>query len=80
LEAGTYTLTAVGETSGRTQSATVTAASPQAASVSAAEDSLPETGAGANLYLWGGIGAAALLLGTTSVVIVRKKAKTEETA
>ena len=80
LEAGTYTLTAVGEASGRTQSATVTAASTQGTVASASDGNLPETGADSNLYLWGGVGGAALALGIASVVIVRKKANAEEAA
>jgi LPXTG-motif cell wall-anchored protein len=77
-EAGVYTLTATGETSGLTHSATVTvveAATP--AATIKKNGGLAETGANSDLYLWGGIGAAALIAGATSVVVVRRKTARE---
>lgn len=79
-EAGVYTLTATGETSGRTQSATVTVAAPQAQLASTSSNNLAQTGADSSLYLWGGVGGAALIAGAASLVIVRKKAQAAENA
>lgn len=80
-EAGVYTLTAKGATSGVVQTNTVTvkAAEPAAAGVAAqasqTKGGLPETGAD-GLATWGLIGAGALVAGGVSVALVRRNAKT----
>jgi LPXTG-motif cell wall-anchored protein len=82
-EAGTYTLTATGLTSGHTVTASVTVAgaavgSSVATSGSAAE--LADTGANSSMLLWSLVGAGALAAGATSVVVVRRRAKAEAAA
>ncbi|WP_426996762.1 LPXTG cell wall anchor domain-containing protein [Pseudarthrobacter sp. N5] len=74
-EAGTYTLTATGRTSGRTVSTSVTVVG--AVSVAGSATGLPNTGADASLILWTLVGAGALAAGATSVVVVRRRAKTD---
>jgi LPXTG-motif cell wall-anchored protein len=82
-EAGTYTLTATGLTSGHTVTASVTVAGAAvgtgiATSGSGAE--LADTGANSSMLLWSLVGAGALAAGATSVVVVRRRAKAEAAA
>lgn len=95
-EEGDYTITAVGLTSGYTVSQIVTVAAsadgqpagsqadansgagPQADAVSGA--GLANTGADGGLALWSLVGAGALALGVTSVVVVRRRAAAEAVA
>ena len=81
-EAGVYTLTAKGLTSGKTQSAVVTVAAPTVAvagAVTSSGDNLATTGAdGKGLALWSAVGLGALALGAGSVVAVRRKASASE--
>jgi LPXTG-motif cell wall-anchored protein len=84
-EAGTYSVSAVGNTSGRTVTASVTVAGATvgtnagvATSGSAAE--LADTGANSSMLLWSLVGAGALAAGATSVVVVRRRAKAEAAA
>ena len=85
-EAGTYTITATGATSGRTYSATVTVEASAAGTGGAPLSStgggaaLANTGADASLVLWSLVGAGALAAGATSVVVVRRRAKAEAAA
>lgn len=84
-EEGVYTITATGETSGRTQSTVVTVAAAEVSTTVTDNDTeaggdLADTGADSNLLLWGGIGAVALIAGATSVVIVRRRSNVAETA
>ncbi|MDT0193812.1 LPXTG cell wall anchor domain-containing protein [Arthrobacter sp. AB6] len=70
---GTYTLTATGNTSRVSDSATVTvvaAASAPLANTGGAP--LANTGADASLLLWGAAGVGALGLGAAGVIIVRR--------
>jgi LPXTG-motif cell wall-anchored protein len=79
-EAGIYTLTAKGATSGviQTNTVTVKAAEPAAAGVAAKASTttggLPETGAD-GLFTWGFIGGGALVAGGVSIALVRRNAK-----
>lgn len=81
--AGTYQLTAVGATSGHTVTATVVAAAPAAlantggAALANTGAGLANTGVDSSLILWGLVGAGALVAGTASVVVVRRRAKSE---
>jgi LPXTG-motif cell wall-anchored protein len=84
-EAGTYTLTATGLTSGNTvtssvrvDGATVGTSAGVATSGSASE--LADTGANSSMLLWSLVGAGALAAGATSVVVVRRRAKAEAAA
>lgn len=86
-EAGTYSITATGNTSGVTVGpVTVTVAAslantggaPLANTGSGA--GLANTGADSGLVLWTLVGAGALAAGATSVVVVRRRAKAEVTA
>lgn len=90
-EAGTYSLTATGDVSGVTVGPiTVTVAAslantggnaggaPLANTGSGA--GLANTGADSGLVLWTLVGAGALAAGATSVVVVRRRAKTEAAA
>lgn len=91
---GTYTITAVGNTSGHSVSQTVTvdkslAAQPAGAEAGAnaaaeananAGSGLANTGADSGLVLWTLVGAGALAVGATSVVVVRRRAKNETAA
>lgn len=76
-ETGTYTVTATGAQSKRTQSATVTVVDPALAEEDAsggAGANLADTGADASLLAWGAAGVLALGVGAASVIIVRRKA------
>lgn len=86
-EAGTYSITATGNTSGVTVGpVTVTVVSSLASSGSTAGGStaggstLANTGADSGLVLWTLVGAGALAAGATSVVVVRRRAKAEVAA
>ncbi|OOP61070.1 peptidase [Arthrobacter sp. SRS-W-1-2016] len=86
-EAGTYQLTAVGAQSGHTVTATVVAAAPAAlantggaALANTGGVGLANTGVDSSLILWGLVGAGALVAGTTSVVVARRRAKNETVA
>lgn len=82
-EAGTYLLTAVGATSGHTVTATVRVVAPAAladtggAALANTGAPLANTGVDSSLILWGLVGAGALVAGTASVVVVRRRAKSE---
>jgi LPXTG-motif cell wall-anchored protein len=86
-EAGTYTLTAVG-TSGKTVTSVVTVdaaagsglANTGGAPVANTGAGLANTGADSGLVLWTLVGAGALAAGAASVVVVRRRAKTEAAA
>ncbi|MGO4651549.1 LPXTG cell wall anchor domain-containing protein [Arthrobacter sp. 2RAF22] len=86
--AGTYQLTAVGATSGHSVTSTVVAAgvSPGLANTggtglaNTGGTGLANTGVDSSLILWGLVGAGALVAGTTSVVVVRRRAKNETVA
>jgi LPXTG-motif cell wall-anchored protein len=82
-EAGTYTLTATGLTSGKTVTATVKV-SGAAVGTSLANTGggtgLANTGADASLVLWTLVGGGALAAGITSVVVVRRRAKSDAAA
>ena len=83
--AGTYQLTAVGATSGHTVTATVVAVGASSAGLAKSGGAglantgsgLANTGVDSSLILWGLVGAGALVAGTTSVVVVRRRAKSE---
>ncbi|MDQ0663217.1 LPXTG-motif cell wall-anchored protein [Arthrobacter ulcerisalmonis] len=88
-EAGTYSLTATGNTSGVTVGpVTVTVAASLATTGGNAAGSAPlattgglaKTGADSGLVLWTLVGAGALAAGATSVVVVRRRAKAEVAA
>ena len=91
-EAGSYSITATGETSGVTVGpVTVTVAASLAntgGSVAGATGGAPlantgglaNTGADSGLILWTLVGAGALAAGATSVVVVRRRAKAEVAA
>ncbi|MDQ0800068.1 LPXTG cell wall anchor domain-containing protein [Arthrobacter sp. SLBN-112] len=84
-EAGTYSLTATGETSGVTVGpVTVTVAASLANTGGGAPlantGGLANTGADSGLILWTLVGAGALAAGATSVVVVRRRAKAEVSA
>jgi len=88
-EAGTYSLTATGETSGVVVGpVTVTVAASLANTGGNAAGSAPlantgglaNTGADSGLILWTLVGAGALAAGATSVVVVRRRAKAEAAA
>jgi LPXTG-motif cell wall-anchored protein len=77
-EAGTYTLTATGLTSGNTVTASITVAGATVGtgvitSGSAAE--LADTGTDASLLLWGAAGIGALGLGAAGVIVSRRRNK-----
>ena len=87
--AGTYQLTAVGATSGHTVTATVVAAGVSPAGLAntggtglanTGGTGLANTGVDSSLVLWGLVGAGALVAGTASVVVVRRRAKAETAA
>ncbi|MDQ0240173.1 LPXTG cell wall anchor domain-containing protein [Arthrobacter bambusae] len=87
--AGTYQLTAEGATSHHTVTSTVVAAGVSGASGSGLANTggtglantggtgLANTGVDSSLILWGLVGAGALVAGTASVVVVRRRAKNE---
>lgn len=87
-EAGTYSLTATGNTSGVTVGpVTVTVAASLAntggnagGAPLANTGGLANTGADSGLVLWTLVGAGALAAGATSVVVVRRRAKAEAAA
>ncbi|MDJ0455835.1 LPXTG cell wall anchor domain-containing protein [Arthrobacter sp. NQ7] len=91
-EAGTYSITATGNTSGVTVGpVTVTVAASLAntgGSVAGTTGGAPlantgglaNTGADSGLVLWTLVGAGALAAGATSVVVVRRRAKAEAAA
>ncbi|WP_350002679.1 LPXTG cell wall anchor domain-containing protein [Pseudarthrobacter sp. WHRI 8279] len=88
-EAGTYSLTATGNTSGVTVGpVTVTVAASLAntggnaggAPLANTGSGLANTGADSGLVLWTLVGAGALAAGATSVVVVRRRAKAEVAA
>lgn len=80
---GTYTITAVGNTSKHSVSQTVTVdkgtdAQPAGTGANTnAGAGLADTGADSGLVLWTLVGAGALAVGATSVVVVRRRAKNE---
>ncbi len=87
--AGTYQLTAVGATSGHTVTATVVAAGVSSAGLAntggtglanTGGTGLASTGVDSSLILWGVVGAGALVAGTASVVVARRRAKNETAA
>ncbi|MEJ1178634.1 MULTISPECIES: LPXTG cell wall anchor domain-containing protein [unclassified Pseudarthrobacter] len=82
-EPGTYLLTATGDTSGITVGpVTVVVAAPLAntGSTTTTGAGLANTGADSGLVLWTIVGAGALAAGAASVVVVRRRAKTEAAA
>ncbi|TQJ38083.1 LPXTG-motif cell wall-anchored protein [Arthrobacter sp. SLBN-112] len=88
-EAGTYSITAKGNESGITVGpVTVTVAASLANTGGNAAGGAPlantgglaNTGADSGLVLWTLVGAGALAAGATSVVVVRRRAKTEAAA
>ncbi|MGX5714872.1 LPXTG cell wall anchor domain-containing protein [Arthrobacter sp. MAHUQ-56] len=87
-EAGTYSITATGNTSGVTVGpVTVTVAASLAntggnagGAPLANTGGLANTGADSGLVLWTLVGAGALAAGATSVVVVRRRAKAEVAA
>lgn len=84
-EAGTYSITATGSTSGVTVGpVTVTVAASLAntggAPLASTGTGLANTGADSGLVLWTIVGAGALAAGAASVVVVRRRAKTEAAA
>ncbi|MGG6380043.1 LPXTG cell wall anchor domain-containing protein [Paenarthrobacter sp. NEAU-H11] len=84
-EAGTYSLTATGNTSGVVVGpVTVTVvgslANTGGAPLATTGSGLANTGADSGLILWTLVGAGALAAGATSVVVVRRRAKAEAAA
>lgn len=92
-EAGSYTLTAVGQTSGKTVTSSVTVDASAAGTgtglantggtaggTATSGPALASTGADPSLILWSLVGAGALAAGVTSVVVVRRRAKADATA
>jgi LPXTG-motif cell wall-anchored protein len=88
-EAGTYSITATGNTSGVTVgpvTVTVTASlantggNAGGAPLANTGSGLANTGADSGLVLWTLVGAGALAAGATSVVVVRRRAKAEAAA
>lgn len=86
-EAGTYSIAATGNISGRQVGpVTVKVEAALASNGSAALANsgsgagLANTGADSNLVLWTLVGAGAVAAGATSVVVVRRRAKAEVTA
>lgn len=88
-EAGTYSITATGDTSGVVVGpVTVTVAASVAnsggnaggAPLASTGSGLANTGADSGLVLWTLVGAGALAAGATSVVVVRRRAKVEAAA
>lgn len=84
-EPGTYSITAVGDTSGITVGPVVVKVTPAALvangnSALANSGSLASTGLDSSLVLWTLVGAGALAAGATSVVVVRRRAKAETAA
>ncbi|MFE4543462.1 LPXTG cell wall anchor domain-containing protein [Arthrobacter sp. NPDC056727] len=88
-EPGTYTLTAVGNTSGKSVSQSVTVAAAAGtgagtgsglANTGGSGAGLANTGADSSLVLWSLVGAGALAAGAASVVVVRRRANAEASA
>ncbi len=87
--AGTYQLTAEGATSHHTVTSTVVAAGVSGAGLAntggagqadTGATGLANTGVDSSLILWGLVGAGALVAGTASVVVARRRAKNETAA
>lgn len=82
-EAGTYYITAVGNTSGVTVGPVTVQVAASLANTSGGATTgtgLANTGADSGLVLWTIVGAGALAAGAASVVVVRRRAKTEAAA
>ncbi|MFE4834887.1 LPXTG cell wall anchor domain-containing protein [Arthrobacter sp. NPDC056691] len=89
-EAGTYTLTAVGNTSGKSVSQSVTVAAAAGTGTGTGTGlsntggntaaGLANTGADSSLVLWSLVGGGALVAGAASVVVVRRRANAEASA
>ena len=84
--AGTYLLTATGNLTGATVGPVTVVVDPAFASSGALANTggggaaLANTGADSGLVLWTLVGAGALAAGAASVVVVRRRAKTEAAA
>ncbi|MDR7160105.1 LPXTG cell wall anchor domain-containing protein [Arthrobacter sp. BE255] len=89
--AGTYSITATGNTSGVTVGPVTVVVDPSFSSTGASlansggaplanTGGLANTGADSGLVLWTIVGAGALAAGAASVVVVRRRAKTEVAA
>ncbi len=84
-EAGTYSITATGNTSGVTVGpvtvkVVASLANTGGAPLANTGSGLANTGADSGLILWTLVGAGALAAGATSVVVVRRRAKAETAA
>lgn len=84
-EAGTYSITATGNTSGVTVGPVTVKVAASLANTGGAPlantgSGLANTGADSGLILWTLVGAGALAAGATSVVVVRRRAKAEVAA
>ncbi|WPU08594.1 LPXTG cell wall anchor domain-containing protein [Pseudarthrobacter oxydans] len=84
-EAGTYSITATGNTSGVTVGpvtvkVVASLANTGGAPLANTGSGLANTGADSGLILWTLVGAGALAAGATSVVVVRRRAKAEAAA
>lgn len=86
-EAGTYSITATGNTSGVTVGPVIVTVAASLANAGGAplantgpSTGLANTGADSGLVLWTLVGAGALAAGATSVVVVRRRAKSEAAA
>lgn len=84
-EAGTYSITATGNTSGVTVGPVTVKVAASLANTGGAPlantgSGLANTGADSGLILWTLVGAGALAAGATSVVVVRRRAKVETAA
>jgi LPXTG-motif cell wall-anchored protein len=87
-EPGTYSITATGNTSGVTVGPVVVTVAASLANTGGNASGAPlantgglaNTGADSGLVLWTLVGAGALAAGATSVVVVRRRAKTEASA
>jgi LPXTG-motif cell wall-anchored protein len=85
-EPGTYALTAVGNTSGHTVTASVTVAEAGGTGLAntggnaGGGAALANTGADSSLILWSLVGGGALVAGAASVVVVRRRANAEASA
>lgn len=84
-EAGTYSVTATGNTSGVTVGPVTVKVAASLANTGGAPlantgSGLANTGADSGLILWTLVGAGALAAGATSVVVVRRRAKAEAAA
>ncbi|GGH91051.1 LPXTG cell wall anchor domain-containing protein [Arthrobacter liuii] len=83
-EAGTYSITATGNTSGISVGPVVVKVAASLANTGSAPlantGGLASTGVDSGLVLWTLVGAGALAAGATSVVVVRRRAKAEVAA